>query len=159
MNAIICKEIFPYLKDNKIWFGYKPLGGEMYFHITDEYKEEIVKTKKEGTGWAEIDGEVMGRVTQACWFTNLTVSRKPLILTKTYSPEKYPKYDNYNAVEVGRVENIPTDYDGVMGVPISFFGKHNPNQFEIVGKAHHPEPEVNGVKKYTRLLIRRKNYD
>lgn len=170
-SAITYKEIFPYLKDNKMWLGYKPLGGEMYFHITDGYKEEIVKTKKEGTGWVEIDGEIMAKVSQACWFTNCPVCRKPLVLTKTYDPEKYPKYDNYNAIEVSKVTDIPKDYDDAMGVPISFLGKYNPNQFEVIGITEKSEdmkslyiegnekydrPYLNGKKMYARLLIRKR---
>ncbi len=171
-SAITYKEIFPYLKDNKMWLGYKPLGGEMYFHITDEYKEEIVKTKKEGTGWVEIGGEVMARVTQACWFTNLEHSKRRAFigLTKKYNPTDYPKYDNYDAIEVGRVEDIPKDYDGVIGVPITYFGKHNPNQFEVIGITEKSEdmkslyiegnekydrPYLNGKRMTARLLIRK----
>lgn len=137
MNAITYKEIFPYLKDNKMWLGYRNLGTDMFFHITDEYKKEIVNEKKEGSGWKEIDGEICGRVANACWFTNLEhTKRKEFIgLTKKYNPTDYPKYDNYDAIEVGKVGDIPKDYDGVMGVPITFFGKHNPKQFEIVGCA------------------------
>ncbi len=167
-SAISYKEIFPYIKNNEMWLGYKPLGGAMYFHITDEYKEEIVKTKKEGTGWVEVNGEIMANVSQACWFTNCPVYRKPLVLTKTYAPEKYLKYDNYDAIEVSRVENIPIDYDGVMGVPITFLGKYCPSQFEIVGISNHYEMagipytngncycEINGVRKYVRIFIRKR---
>ena len=83
----------------------------------------------------EIDGEIMGRVANACWFTNLehTKRKEKIYLDKTYNPIDYPKYDNYDAINVNRVEDIPKDYDGVMGVPITYLGKYNPNQFEIVG--------------------------
>ena len=133
-NAISYKEIFPYLKDNKMWLGYRNLGADMFFHITDEYKKEIVNEKKEGSGWKEIDGEICGRVASACWFTNLEHNKiKEYIgLVKKYNPTDYPKYDNYDAIEVGCYKDIPKDYDGVMGVPITFLGRHNPKQFEIL---------------------------
>lgn len=171
-SAIAYKEIFPYIKNNEMWLGYKPLGGAMYFHITDEYKAEIVKTKKEGTGWVEVNGEIMANVSQACWFTNLEHSkRKEFIgLAKKYNPTDYPKYDNYDAIEVGRVEDIPKDYDGVIGVPITYFGKYNPNQFEVIGITEKSEdmkslyiegnekydrPYLNGKRMTARLLIRK----
>lgn len=166
-SAISYKEIFPYIKNNEMWLGYKPLGGAMYFHITDEYKEEIVKTKKEGTGWVEVNGEIMANVSQACWFTNLEHSkRKEFIgLTKKYNPTDYPKYDNYDAISVKFVNDIPKDYYGLMGVPISFLGKYNPNQFEIVQlcASHGKTPKgienesccLNGKWQYPKLLIKR----
>ena len=87
-----------------------------------------------------------------------------LVLTKTYNPIDYPKYDNYDAIEVGRVANIPKDYDGVMGVPITFLFKYNPEQFEILGNSRYHDGNnvaddinfVNGKQKYNRVLIRRK---
>ena len=134
MNALTYKEVFPLIKENKIWLGYRNLGSDMFFEITDEYKKVIVKEKKEGSGWKEIDGEVMGRVANACWYTNLehTKRKEKIYLDKTYNPTDYPKYDNYDAINVNRLEDIPKDYDGVMGVPITYLGKYNPNQFEIV---------------------------
>lgn len=173
-SAITYKEVFPYLKDNKMWLGYKPLGGEMYFHITDEYKEEIVKTKKEGTGWVEVNGEIMANVSQACWFTNLEHSkRKEFIgLTKKYNPTDYPKYDNYDAISVKFVNDIPKDYYGLMGVPITFLDRYCPSQFEIVGASEQcgrgfakgifdesstiKHPLINGNKIYSRLFIRKR---
>lgn len=118
-NAVTYKEVFPLIKDGKVRLGYRSLGSEFYFDITDDYKTHIVKEKKEGSGWKEINGIICGRVANACWFTNLPVSKKPLILTKTYDPEKYPKYDNYDAINVDRVKDIPFDYYGTMGVPIT----------------------------------------
>lgn len=165
MNAITYKEIFPYIKNNQLWVGYRSLGSEFYFNITDEYKKEIVKEKKEGSGWKEIDGEICGRVANACWFTNLDISKRRefIGLTKKYNPTDYPKYDNYDAIEVGRVDDIPKDYDGVMGVPITFLGKHNPNQFEIIGLDRYVEDNpnygrrfhLNGKETYARILIRK----
>lgn len=132
-NAITYKEFFPYLKEKKVRTGYRPLGSEFYFELNDEDKELIVKEKKEGSGWKIVDDEVCGRVANACWFTTLPVQRdRNLVLTKTYNPEEYPKYDNYSAIEVSRVKDIPYDYDGVMGVPITFLDKYCPEWFEIV---------------------------
>ena len=100
------------------------------------------------------------------WFTNLDVKKRheKLILTEKYDPAKYPKFDNYDAINVSKVTDIPKDYDGVMGVPITFLDKYNPEQFEIVGELNHgsdnefdyANPIIDGKKKYTRILIRRK---
>ena len=174
MNAITYKEIFPLIKDNKIWLGYRNLGNDMFFELTDDYKKEIVKEKKEGSGWRIIDGEVMGRVANACWYTNIEHSKRKeeLYLSKKYNEIDYPKYDNYDAIDVSRVENIPMDYDDVMGVPITFLGKYNPTQFEIVGIMSGAKGEtftngndgrakfyVNGKGVYARILIRRKSFN
>lgn len=132
MNAIAYKEIFTYLKDNKMWTGMTHFNDGMYFVVPNDY--EYADTYKFER---EIDGEKVMRVSTACWFTNLEHNkRKELIgLTKKYNPTDYPKYDNYDAIEVGCYKDIPKDYDGIMGVPITFLDKHNPNQFEILGKA------------------------
>ena len=170
MNALTYKEVFPLIKENKIWLGYRNLGSDMFFEITDEYKKVIVKEKKEGSGWKEIDGEVMGRVANACWYTNLehTKRKEKIYLEKTYNPINYPKYDNYDAINVNRVEDIPKDYDGIMGVPITHLGKYNPNQFEIVGIMSGAKGKtftngndgrakfyLNGKGVYARILIRK----
>lgn len=137
MNAITYKEIFPYIKNNELWLGNRGLGKDFFFGITDEYKEEIVKSKTQGGGWKVIDGEIMGRVANACWFTNITHNKRnqPLDLYRKFNPTDYPKYDNYDAINVDKVTDIPEDYDGVMGVPITFLDKYCPKQFEIVGCA------------------------
>ena len=107
-NAASCKEIFPLIKNNQLWLGNNK--------ITDF-----------NTGAGEIKG------VYATWYSTFPVTRKPLILTATYSPDKYPVYDNYIAINVDKVCDIPMDYDGVMGVPISFLDKYCPEQFEILG--------------------------
>lgn len=165
MNALTYKEVFPLIKENKIWLGYRNLGSDMFFEITDDYKKVIVKEKKEGSGWKEIDGEVMGRVANACWYTNLehTKRKEKIYLEKTYNPTDYPKYDNYDAINVNRIEDIPKDYDGVMGIPITYLGKYNPNQFEIIGLDRYVEDNpryghrfhINGKETYARILIRK----
>lgn len=151
MNAITYKEVFPHLKNNEIWLGYKSLNQDMYFDVPDERKQWLVEHKKEGSAYKIIGGVVMGRLASACWFTNLDHNKRhePLLLDtmehnlkfnkrlrkkleKDYGKPEYPHYDNYDAIEVPFVEAIPSDYDGVMGVPITFLDKYNPEQFEIV---------------------------
>lgn len=154
MNAITYKEVFPYLKDNKIWLGYKSLNQDMYFDVPDERRKWLLDNKKEGSAYKIIDGVVMGRLASACWFTNLDHGKrheKVLLdtmahnlkfnkrlhkkLEKDYGVVEYPHYDNYDAIEVPFTDAIPSDYDSAMGVPITFMDKYNPEQFEIVGMA------------------------
>ena len=134
-NAITYKEIFPLIKDNKMWIGYKSMSSDMYFHIPDDYKEYLLKNKKEGSAYKIVNNEVMGR-TQAIWYTNLDIKKRhePLFLTKKYygHEDEYPKYDNYDAINVDKVKDIPCDYFDDMGVPITFLDKHCPEQFEII---------------------------
>jgi len=123
-GAMIYKEIFPLIKENKVWLGYGFRGAVGYF--ISKYKDYSATTdKKEG----------MIRISGVHWFTNLAHDKQneKLILYKRYSPEEYPHYDNYDAIEVGKVKEIPEDYSGVMGVPITFMNKYNSDQFEILG--------------------------
>lgn len=164
MNAISYKEVFPLIKENKLWLGVKSLGSDMYFNVPDEYKDELMKTKTKGCGWRIIDGSVKARVA-ICWFTNLDHKKRheELLLYKKYNTEEYPKYDNYDAIEVGKTKDIPMDYEGIMGIPITFLDKYCPSQFEIVGqmmttkvtKFNFGYPYINGKKKYSRILIKR----
>lgn len=199
MNAIPYKEVFPYLKNNMIWLGYKTMNEDMYFNITDEYKEFVLENKKEGSAYKVINGVVMGRLASACWFTNLEHGKHhkemPLdtmannlkfnkklrkIFETKYGKVEYPKYDNYHAIEVPLTECIPSDYTGVMGVPITFLDKYCPEQFEIMwqasGNAYANAPReildelmfdptvkyggglgtavVHGQARYSRILIR-----
>ena len=172
MNAITYKEIFPLLKDNQMWLGYKTLGSEMYFSVPDDYKSWLVENKKEGSAYKIIDAVVMGRMAAACWFTNIDHEKRHKMLRlelgyKYYGHEEdYPKYDNYNAINVDKVSQIPHDYMGVMGVPITFMDKYCPDQFEIIGHEHDLSGTgfgedvgqflICGVGKYKRILIRRK---
>ena len=152
MNAITYKEVFPLLKGNDIWLGYKSLNQDMYFDVPEERRQWLLENKKEGSAYKIIDGVVMGRLASACWFTNLDHGKRhqPILLDtmehnlkfnkrlrkkfeKDYGVIEYPHYDNYDAIEVPFTECIPSDYDGVMGVPITFMDKYNPDQFEIVG--------------------------
>lgn len=122
-NAISYKEVFNLIQEDKIWLGYNSVKK---FTMPENYEHNSIKIEN-GIKYA-----VFGNV---CWFTNLDIAKRheDLILYKTYSPEEYPKYDNYNAIEVSKVTEIPKDYAGAMGVPITFLDKYNPQQFEILG--------------------------
>ena len=124
-NAISYKEIFPLLKDEKLWLGTR--SGAMKFRVPSEKTSEGLLEDSDGNKWQNF-----GNI---CWFTNLDVARRHenLILYKKYSPADYPAYDNFDAIEVSKVADIPVDYPGVMGVQITFLSKHNPDQFEIIG--------------------------
>lgn len=123
-NAIKYKEIFPLIQQNKIWLGYGFKGGAG--HFISHYEDKAT---------AGDHREGMIRVSGVTWFTNLEIKKRheDLILYKKYTPEEYPKYENFDAINVNRTEDIPCDYDGIMGVPITFMDKYNPAQFEILG--------------------------
>lgn len=133
-NAINYRETFGLIKDGKLWVGYTPMGRDLLFDVPDSYAQELVETKREGSSYRVVDGIVKAR-SQSIWFTNLDHAKRheELILYKPYSPDEYPKYDNYDAIEVNKTTNIPMDYAGAMGVPITFLDKYNPDQFEILG--------------------------
>lgn len=142
-NAITYKEIFPLLKDNKVWLGYR--FGDMKFRVPDYYEP------RETRYWVDETGQKWRSLGNACWFTNLdhTKRHEQIDLFKSYDPEKYPKYDNYNAIEVSKVAEIPCDYAGVMGVPITFLDKYSPDQFTILGLTQRGcHPESMELKKY-----------
>ena len=127
-NAITYKEIFPLIMQNKLWLGVTRNGtGSMWFRVMDDFPKKSGQKIEDGIRYQTIGN--------SAWFTNLDVKKRheEMILVKRYSPEDYPHYDNYDAIEVSKVVNIPCDYAGVMGVPITFLGKYNPDQFEIVG--------------------------
>ena len=171
-NAITYKEIFKLIKENKIWVGVMPMGYDMLFNVPDEYAKRMLKTGKLGSQYKIIDGVVYGR-SPSVWFTNLDIEKRheDLILYKKYfgNEKEYPKYDNYDAINVDKTKDIPVDYKGVIGVPISFLDKYNPNQFEILAKTNNKEHAgkyligndatamINGKKLYHRILIRYKN--
>lgn len=126
-NAITYKDIFPHIKSNRIWLGYN--NGDMAFKVPSYYES------RETRFWVDEDGQKWRSLGNAAWFTNLDISKRheELILYRNYDKNEYPSYDNYDAIEVDKVKDIPCDYEGVMGVPITFLEKHNPDQFEIVG--------------------------
>lgn len=176
MNAVTYKEVFPLFRDNRIWYGESIRSGDRKFYVPDSYPLSAT-----GCGVDE-KGRRFIRVTGVRWFTNLDIerAREHIALTRNYTPDEYPRYENYDAIEVGRTQNIPVDYDGIMGVPITFLDKYSPDQFEIVmlanGNArtnvspkhlkvvkYRPHPEdrggvgiINGRRVYVRILIRRK---
>ena len=161
MNAITYKEIFPYIKNNELWLGIHS-NKTMDFGMPNTYEK-----------WDRIENGIkIGKVPAVAWFTNLEHKKQneELILYKSYSPTEYPKYDNYDAIEVSKVAEIPMDYEGVMGVPISFLDKYCPNQFRILGItenadylkeiyikgfAKYDRPYINGKRMYSRLLIQK----
>ena len=151
-NAITYKEIFPYIKNNKLWLGYN-----------------FVKSFIQPNGEVKKFGNIL-------WYTNIPHDKRnwPMDFYRTYKPELYPKYDNYDAIEVSKVCDIPMDYKGVMGVPITFLDKYNPEQFQIVwttdrggdgviedlkipNAERYDAPTINGKGVYKRILIRFKN--
>lgn len=121
-NAVTYKEIFPLLKDNQMWIGTRNINSDFWFIVPN------------GDKYEKIENDLKLKHIMGCWFTNMDIPKRheKLILWKKYTPEEYPKYDNYDAINVDKVSEIPCDYDGVMGVPITFLGDYNPDQFEIV---------------------------
>lgn len=109
MNAITYKEIFPLIRDGRLWLGRGPAGQDMLFDVPEAYARELVATKKEGSAFRIVDGVVKGRLGNAAWFTNLDHAkrREKLILWRRYTPEEYPKYDNYDVINVNRTVDIP----------------------------------------------------
>lgn len=165
-NAITYKEIFKVIKENKMWLGYGFKGGNAYFKTTHS-KEFAKGVYDEDTG--------LVKFRNVTWYTNLDMSKRSeeLILYKTYSPDEYQYYDNYDAINVGKTKDIPMDFNGVMGVPITFLDKYSPEQFEILGlsaSAGYNEeivgipflgdkdarPLLNGKNTYARIFIRNK---
>ncbi len=157
MNAIIYKELFPLLKENKVWLGnnYKVNAGAMFFEIPEKIAnlEQVREIKTNESGKKVYVTRVQG----VRWFTNIDHGRRhqplPLMtraeVIKFVTKKPFEKYDNYNAIEVSLVKNIPSDYDGVMGVPVSFLDKYNPEQFEILGMCENEDLYNLKTKKYT----------
>lgn len=137
MNAITYKEVFKLIKENRLWSGYG-FNRSMVFQSPYENKLEANRKFCESKGYF---GKNYIKTPAVNWFTNLDTKKRheDLILVKKYNPIDYPKYDNYDAIEVSKVKDIPRDWDGVMGVPITFMDKFNPDQFEIVG---HPQSNI-----------------
>ena len=164
-NEITYKEIFPLIKANRVWLGYN--SGNMEFKVPADSEPRPTRY------WQDETGQKWRSMGNTCWFTNLDISKRheELILYKRYTPEEYPKYDNYNAINVDKVKDIPCDYDGVMGVPITFLDKYCPEQFEILscndyrrndnvpfkehGLIKDKDSSINGKPIYARILIRK----
>jgi hypothetical protein len=157
-NATGYKEIFPLIRDNIVWLGYN--NGHFWFAVPDTYEEKKTDFK------IDENGQKWRRMGNICFFTNLDIDKRheDMTLFRTYSPEAYPKYDNYDAINVNRTLDIPCDYYGVMGVPITFMQYYNPEQFEIVGDSRYHDGQdfsddinfINGKGLYRRILIKRK---
>lgn len=151
-NAITYKEIFPLIKDNQMWLGTGFRAGNAFFEVPEHYSSTQI---------FEISGKRLAKFRNCNWFTNLDHAKRHEMvpLYKYYSPEEYPKYDNYDAIEVSKVAEIPKDYEGVMGVPITFLDKYNPEQFEIIKFRKGNDDQdlsVNGKCPYFRILIRKR---
>lgn len=155
-NAITYKEVFQLIRENRVWLGASIHSGDREFGIPDDYPVTASGWRIDGNGQKYI------RVKGVRWFTNLDYKERheDLILYKHYTAEEYPKYDNYDAINVNKTNEIPCDYDGVMGVPITFLDKYNPAQFEIVGNEYDLDIAkgrgyINGKRIYSRIFIRR----
>lgn len=165
INAVTYKEIFPLIKENKVWMGATCFNGGATHFIAPSELYDAEKMSNPKNAYFE-NGKFMWRVNGVRWFTNVEHNKRhiPIDLYKKYSPESYPKYDNYDAIEVSKFADTPMDYDGVMGVPISMVDKYCPTQFEILGIANNVRwigdfpclTIINGEKVYNRILIRRK---
>lgn len=174
MNSMTYKEIFPLIKENKVWMGASIHSGDRKFFVPNDYPLDAA-----GCGVNE-DGRRFIRVKGVRWWTNLDYKQRheDLILIRKYNPEDYPKYDNYDAIEVSKTKDIPCDYEGIMGVPITFMDKYNPDQFEILGSQRWSKSEelikahvsgdrdiaindkktlINGTETYDRIFIRNKH--
>ena len=169
LNALTYRDIFKLIKENKLWFGHSIHSGDREFRVPQDYPLNAAGSR------VDEEGNKYIRVKGVRWFTNLdyTERHEDLLLYKTYSPEEYPTYDNYDAINVDVTKEIPMDYRGVMGVPITYIDKYNPDQFEILGMAssagYNPDivgipfigdkdarPLINGKNTYARVFIKNK---
>ena len=169
MNALTYKEIFPLIRDNQLWYGASIHSGDRKFYVPDNYPLEAA-----GCGVDE-DGKRYIRVKGVRWYTNMDYSARheELKLWKTYNESEFPKYENYDAINVNKYSEIPVDYNGVMGVPITILDFYCPEQFDILGisaswdetdimkclklsETHRHVPIMNGKEMYRRIFIRKK---
>ena len=169
LNALTYRDIFKLIKEDKLWFGHSIHSGDWEFRVPQDYPLNAAGSR------VDEDGNKYIRVKGVRWFTNLdyTERHEDLLLYKTYNPEEYPTYDNYEAINVNVTKEIPMDYPGVMGVPITYIDKYNPDQFEILGMASSAgynaeivgipfmgdkdaRPLINGKNTYARVFIKNK---
>lgn len=154
-NAITYKEIFPYIKNNELWLGVSMNGSNRWFEVPDNYP-----VKENAAGYKEENGKRLLFVNGVVWFTNISNEKRntPLDLYKKYSADEYPTYDNYDAIEVSKVADIPYDYTGIMGVPITFLNSYCPDQFEIVDiNPHFFSTIAQGLQKPKQLTLKNVN--
>lgn len=160
-NAITYKETFKLIKENKLWIGINSNRNFSGFIVPKHYPLHGTEARIDENGNRIVSSN------NTCWFTNMDIAKRheDLVLYKKYSPAEYPKYDNYDAIEVSNTKDIPMDYADEMGVPVTFLDKYNPEQFEIVGNGSCYAPDgyslvselfLNGEKKFKRLLIKNK---
>jgi hypothetical protein len=160
-NAITYKEIFRLIMENKLWIGINSNRQFSGFIVPDHYELHGTEARIDENGKRIVSSN------NTCWFTNMDISKRheELILYKNYSPEEYPKYESCDAIEVSKVNDIPIDYSGPMGVPITFMNKYNPQQFDILGLDDHSlvypnwrgrGPDLNGKPIYRRIIIKHK---
>ena len=159
-NAVSYKETIPLIKNNKMWIGINSNRNFSGFLVPKHYPLHGTEARIDEKGNRIVSSN------NNCWFTNLDIAKRheELILYKKYNKTEFPTYDNYNAIEVSKTNDIPIDYDGVMGVPITFMNKFNPNQFEILGDYRYHDGcdtanDINyldGKQMYKRILIKRK---
>lgn len=157
LSSITCKEVFPLVKNNQMWIGRSLHATKCAFLVPDSY---------EGKNVFYENGIKKAKVNNAIWLTNLDTPErhKDIILYKYYKEGDYPYYDNYDAIEVGRIADIPLDYDGKMGVPVTFLNKYNPDQFELLGIDRYIDDNpsyghrftINGKEMFARLIIKRR---
>ena len=155
-NAITYKEVFPLIKNNKMWLGISTNGSNRWFRVPNNYIH-----RNNSSGYKEQDGKKYLFVNGIMWFTNMDHSKRheKIDLYKHYTPEEYPKYDNYDAINVDKYKDIPYDYDGVMGVPITFIDHYNPRQLKILGRDRDFTSDkksgiINGKQLYVRVFIK-----
>ena len=163
-NCVSYREVFPYIKDNHIWVGSTPMSQDLLFEVPRSMEEEFIKKGKEGSNYKIVEGKVYGRST-SIWITNIDHGRRheplPLMTMEDnilYSKHKeikgkqYVHYENFDAIDVPYYDAIPSDYEGMMGVPRSFLDKFCPDQFEIIGNAEGDAGKELGFKPYPREL-------
>ena len=168
MNAVTCKEVFPLIRDNKLWYGASIHSGDRKFYVPDDYPLMA------STCGVDEEGKRFVRVKGVRWFTNLDYSSRhtPIKLINKYNSEEYPAYENYDAINVNKYSQIPNDYEGIMGAPITLLDYYCPEQFEILGisaswdetdvmkkiktsNKHRHVPILNGKEIYRRIFIKK----
>jgi hypothetical protein len=144
LNAVTYKDVFKLVKDNKLWFGPSIHSGDREFMVPEDYPLNAAGSR------VDEDGNKYIRVKGVRWYTNMDFSSRheEMVLYKTYTPEEYPTYDNYDAINIDKTKDIPSNYAGAMGVPITFLDKYNPDQFEIIGLGISSSGTEMGVKPY-----------